>query len=98
MLGPGVDASWGGEESQDLGAGVLVGRSFWGERSGLNTPWHLAPCSPRAGEKLGERRERVYLSQARAQGRCLQAKQRPSAVSGAWAPQLIPGAQGHRDT
>lgn len=40
MLGPGVDASWGGDESQDLGAGVLVGRSFWGQRSGLNTPWH----------------------------------------------------------
>lgn len=31
-LGPGVDASWGGEESQDLEAGVLAGRSFWGKR------------------------------------------------------------------
>ena len=31
-LGPGVDASWGGEESQDLEAGVPAGRSFWGRK------------------------------------------------------------------
>lgn len=29
--------SWGGEESQDLGAGVPAGRSFWKERAGLGT-------------------------------------------------------------
>lgn len=56
-----MDASWGGEESQDLEAGVLAGRSFWGERAGLNTARGLAPRSPRlwesrAGEGAGDLR------------------------------------------
>lgn len=56
-----MDASWGGEESQDLEAGVLAGRSFWEEKAGQNTARHLAPCRPRISSDMDEKKEQVDL-------------------------------------